>query len=751
MFERTSLLRAAPLALLGLVGACSVQGTDGESEANALPLSEIGRGRIAAGLFHSCAVATTGRLSCWGDNRGGQLGNGTTNRSAVPVAAGADADWDSVTAGGFFTCGLKKGSGKRFCWGNNGIGQLGNGGINDSTRPLSAGDDGWAQLSAGATHGCGVKTDGTLLCWGDDSQGQIASPNAGGSNARSLLPREVIPQTHWENVSAGTNETCAVKSDHTLWCWGGYHGGNDRPRAPVQVGADADWARVDAGDFFTCGVKTSGALFCLGRNYYGEGGHSASGEYDAPPVQVGTATDWAVVRAGGGHVCALKTDASLHCWGYNYDGQAGVPVTPSTLSLSTPTPVAPQTSFRDVETGGSQISDYSTAHSCGMRADGSVVCWGKGEAGQLGDGETTQNSATPRQLGTDTDWASIGDGAWGTKRDGSLWQWGRIGTLYVGMAGAQLYMPMRQPVPARLDGAARSLGRGPACYVATDGRLLCSTWCKDLPPLGVVPCTADFAAVGTDTDWATVTSGNPNYTTCALKTSGALYCWGSNAQGVVGDGTTENRAMPTLVTTGAPAWRAVAMGSEHACAVGTDGTLWCWGDNFYGQLGDTPSTNHNTPAQVGADRDWADVTAGYSHSCALKTDGSLWCFGQADSAGIEDSERPVPTPTRVGGPTATYRSVSAQYLSTCAVAVSGTAWCWGFGSDGQLGDGRSVDSAVPVRVAGDFTDWVAVGRSQFYSCGVRADGTAWCWGKNDEGQLGLPVAWKDSFVDVHLP
>jgi alpha-tubulin suppressor-like RCC1 family protein len=242
--------------------------------------------------------------------------------------------------------------------------------------------------------------------------------------------------------------------------------------------------------------------------------------------------------------------------------------------------------------------------------------------------------------------------------------------------------------------------------------------------------------------------------TCAVKTDHTLWCWGSNFYGQLGDGSTTNRTAPVQVSGHATDWAAVAAGAagaSHICAVRANGTLWCWGDNTYDQLGDGTTTGSPVPVQVsGHATDWAAVTVGGDHTCAVKTDHTLWCWGLNNDDQLGDgstTERPVPV--QVSGHATDWAAVTAGGIHTCAVKTDHTLWCWGDNTYGQVGDGSTTTRTVPVQVSGHATDWAAVTAGLFHTCAVKTDGTLWCWGWNPDGQLGDGTT-TSSQVPVHV-
>ncbi|MBI4704415.1 MAG: hypothetical protein HY744_25195 [Deltaproteobacteria bacterium] len=183
---------------------------------------------------------------------------------------------------------------------------------------------------------------------------------------------------------------------------------------------------------------------------------------------------------------------------------------------------------------------------------------------------------------------------------------------------------------------------------------------------------------------------------------------------------------------------AVAAGGDYTCAVKADGTLWCWGWNQYGQLGDGTTQDKPLPTQVSAlGTSAVAVAAGADHTCAVKADSALWCCGWNQYGQLGDGttqDKPLPTQVKALGTSAV--AVAAGWLHTCAVKADGTLWCWGHNEYGQLGDGTTQDKPLPTQVSALGTSAIAVAAGRAHTCAIKKDGALWCWGRNDYGQLG---------------
>jgi len=232
--------------------------------------------------------------------------------------------------------------------------------------------------------------------------------------------------------------------------------------------------------------------------------------------------------------------------------------------------------------------------------------------------------------------------------------------------------------------------------------------------------------------WANVSSGG--YHNCAIAENGTLWCWGWNASGQLGNGSTADEYSPkqTGVWTD---WKSVSAGALHTCGKRENGTLWCFGDNRYGQLGDGTKEGKRIPTRVGTDNNWSSVSSGRAHTCARKSDGTLWCWGANESGQLGDGttiDRYYPVPV---GKSKDWVSVSAGGNHTCGKKSDGTIFCWGDNSRGQLGFGTTTDWLIPKKV-GNRGNWSSVSAGLYHTCAKKKTGTLWCWGANDFGQLG---------------
>lgn len=372
-------------------------------------------------------------------------------------------------------------------------------------------------------------------------------------------------------------------------------------------------------------------------------------------------------------------------------------------------------------------------HTCAVRTDGTVWCWGLAESGQVGDGTTGDGDflrTSPVQVlrGSSTlsgvTKVAVGHAfSCAVRGNGTVWCWGDAsqGALGNGQAG-----------PGAHRSKAVQVRRG------SDG----------------LTGVAHVAAGGAHA--------------CALRSNGSVYCWGYTGYGQVGDGTL-GEGMGHVRTTAVRVRRgggyldrvtAIAAGTNHTCALRTDRSVWCWGDASYGQLGDGSVGDGHWRTKATRVRrgsgyltSVSGIAAGAQHTCARRSDGTVWCWGYARVGQVGDGTTGSSTsqvrakPVRVlrgGGALTGATGIGAGAYLACARVQDGSAWCWGYGSSGQLGDGTTGDPVTGarlkavrvVRATGPFIGARKLAGGFSHTCALRTDATVWCWGANSSGQLG---------------
>jgi alpha-tubulin suppressor-like RCC1 family protein len=362
-------------------------------------------------------------------------------------------------------------------------------------------------VALGVSHACAVTDEGRVFCWGSNGQGQLGLPSA--QSARSLTPVELPTTLRFTHVAAGSMHTCALTAEGVAHCWGAGVPLGDSTLAssagPVRVAGGHVFASLTAGDRGTCALTRGGVAYCWGANTHGELGTGVFGEGG----RGGPAPEAAIVKSpqpvlGGRvfsslslesqHACGVTMGGPAFCWGDEGQGRlghGGAAALSSSFGYAVPTPVAGEVAFAQVSAG--------RAHSCALATGGAAWCWGESAEAQTGIGARSPNPLAPRLVVGGLRFAAVDAGtahSCGVTTDGAAYCWG-----------------------SNLNGA---LGSGTAVERAD----------SPVPVAGSVRFRGITARA---------------YTTCGLGLDGQVYCWGQNVTGVLGDGTTGARSVPTRV------------------------------------------------------------------------------------------------------------------------------------------------------------------------------------------------------------
>jgi alpha-tubulin suppressor-like RCC1 family protein len=293
--------------------------------------------------------------------------------------------------------------------------------------------------------------------------------------------------------------------------------------------------------------------------------------------------------------------------------------------------------------------------------------------------------------------------------------------------------------------AAIAMGSGHTCVLTSSGGVKC--WGDDssgelgqgtieLADGSRMDSVIPVDVIGLSSGVTAIAAGSTH--TCALTSSGGVKCWGDNGSGELGNGTTTLSNIPVDVTGLSSGVMAIAAGSNYTCALTSSGEVKCWGQNDYGQLGDGTTTNSSIPVDViGLTNGIVAITAGGSHGCALTSSGEVKCWGWNSNGQLgNQSDTDSSVPVKIIGLSSGVISLSAGDMHTCALTSDGGVKCWGYNHFGELGDGTSTASNVPVDVNGLSGQVIAISLGSSYTCALITGGGAKCWGENEFGKLG---------------
>ncbi|HKC29616.1 MAG TPA: Ig-like domain repeat protein [Jatrophihabitans sp.] len=687
----------------GQVGA----GTANDGTLNPMP-SRLPDGvaavQVAAGYSHTLALGTDGVVYAWGSNDHGELGNGGPAGSSVPTPVTMPVNTTVVSlAAGYLDSFAVTSTGAVYAWGYGGQGELGTGNSDDATTPtllsLPSGVE-VSSVSAGYAHTLALTSTGAIYAWGANSAGQLGDGTL--NPAQSPVKVQVPSGTTMTMVSAGWGHSVALSSTGHVYTWGANNRG--------QLG-------LPARQFSVLPV----------------------------PVDLGTAKATSVA-AGYEHTVATLSDGSALAWGDNAYGQLGAGKSATTLP-STVSPVA-------VQLGSVHVTSVAAgfAHTLLLGDSGAALATGDNNYGELGTGDRGAGSTSPVPVAL-----PAGSSAF------------VVATSSFSLTSFVLVAPV--PTTTTVTTTSPSVTRGqPVTFTATvapnsgAGTVTLTSrdtgtplaGCANLPLHAAAgggyraTCSTAALPAGTTAIGASY-SGGAQYTASAgtlaggqqvTTTSGVATAWGANGSGQLGDGSKTTRTEPVAVAF-PPGTQVeqVAAGSNHALAILSDGSVYAWGDNTYGELGDGSNTNSKSPVRVTLPPDVVPVrvVAGALTSALLASDGTLytWGFnsvGQLGNGGTTDASQPTPVALPPGTIVTAVALGGAHLL---ALTSTGAVYAAGGNTAGQLGTNSVAPAPTPVLVhlpAGVSVADVAAGRA--HSLAVTSDGAVLAWGDDSHGQLG---------------
>lgn len=555
--------------------------------------------RLAAGLNHTCAALSNGSVKCWGSNDGGQLGDGSRDNRAQPVAVqGLPAGAVRALAGGANSTCAVSAAGGLHCWGPQ-YPLLGLGEDVLVARAYPGLDSGVVTVTSGDFHYCALTTDNQLKCFGENIFGQFGYGEIG---ADSEIETAVGLLAGISQIDAGAQHTCARASSGALQCWGDNRFGQlavdvtTERLVPTQVvGLDTGIRSIAVGNYHACSLSDAGQVKCWGANTALQLGNEGRALRITPSDVMDLGAGVRAIAAGGNSACAITANRRVRCWGANFQNQLGIGGPPD---VATPTPVVGLGEVDVLAIG------VGREHACALLSGGRVKCWGDNAHGQLGDGTRTQRASAVDVVGLPNDIRAIA-----------------LGYLHT---------------------CAITATNGLKCWgYNEDGQLGDGTTTERLTPVDVVGLGSGVQAVAPG-----------GLHTCAVVSGGAVTCWGANYFGLLlGDGSTEDRAIPGDI----PALRQGVVDISAAlfatCVRFANGSMQCWGTNDGGPVGDNSTISRPTPVGVaGLNSGVSGMGLGYGfggHTCAVVF-GAAKCWGENTVGQVGDgSTHGVPSPRRV--------------------------------------------------------------------------------------------------------
>lgn len=661
---------------------------------------------------------------------------------------------------------LLKSDGTVWATGNNRDGQLGDGTEDNAAAFQQVPNlEDIVAIDAGYNFAIALKDDGTVWTWGYNFYGQLGT----GDTVNRSIPTQVEALTDARAVAAGDSHSLAVTGEGTVWAWGyGFQGqlglgDTSNKNMPTEVTGLSNMASVSASAVHSLAVSNDGTVWSWGQNIYGQLGNGTS-QSETNPVQVTNLNNVKMVIAAYDKSFAVTHDGMVFSWGKNgTNGELGLG---DTEHRKEPTPIS----------GLSQIASISVEHDhvLALTTFGDVYAFGANSHGQLGTGNKIVRR-TPIQVETLDGMTAVGAGqyhSFAVDGEGQVWAWGSsyAGALANGELSGDVLEPMITLQAGRMEGtvtdAAGDKLAGAKVFLHTnvatkqtttdeDGRFVFSNVNPVLPNVQVladgyqsvgvydIPLTSggteivNFKLVVDEGlaagSWLDIKANNDHM--IALKSDGTVWTRGINEFGQLGDGTNVTRnawmKVPHLSD-----MIAVDLGEDFSLALSRDGEVWSWGNNEHGQLGHGDHTARFLPEKIEHAHLFTAIALGDRHALALDTEGNVWAWGENGQGQLG-----------IGTNEDQYSPVNITALSDVdgihaggnfsAVVSSGDVFTWGANDDGQLGHGNTVASPVPVKVE-DVSDVQLIDLS-YNSVIVYTydgeEGTVMGWGSNSSTKI----------------
>jgi len=574
--------------------------------------------------------------------------------------------------------------------------------------------------AAGTNHSLALRDDGTLWAWGRNEHGQLGD----GTLLDRYAPVYVMDSVTY--IAAGIHFSFAIKDDGTLWAWGqndfGQLGDGTTVMRNTPVKIMENVQHVASGWGHTMVLDNTGVLWAWGYNAFGQIGDGTRVVRYLPTIIM---EDVVYISAGQDHSLAIMSDNSLWSWGNNISGQLG--------DGTTDTQHKPVLVLHDVRyvSGGAQ-------HTMAIRVDGSLYTWGRNLEGQLGNSGTTTQHYPTRIMDSASRVAAGGLHSMAISEK-QLWVWGSNTTGQIGIGDD--IMSVLEPVQisgsiysiaaSRSNGFSLAINRRGNLYAWGDnefGQLGNGTSLDQPIPIEIsIPRTTNSNAIIVQSQAMAAAGYTHSF---ALTEEATLWAWGGNHYGQLGDGTNVNRGIPINILESVAY---IAAGYGHSLAIKTDGSLWAWGENTQGQLGDGTMDSRNIPVRIM--ESVVAASAGSFHSLALDIDGNVWAWGTNHwgELGIAVADYDIETWRQPVIVMESARHVAAGDTFSMAIDNEGYLWVWGYWPWCMYANDGLDENLAPRAVMGGVS-YVCAGFN--HAMLIKTDGSLWAWGSNEFGQLG---------------
>ncbi len=701
---------------------------------------------IYSGNNQSFLINAKGELMAWGYNDCGQLGIGSNSISYIPVKVvnTDNTKFIKISSGINHSLAIDE-AGSLWAFGCNNYGQLGNGSSTASTLPTkitnTEGTD-FVEVVASRVYSLAIDENGSLWAWGANGSGQLGD----NSTTTKVSPVEIINTSNTDFVSISSYHTHSLAIDEagSLWAWGdnsSYELGNNSTaisKIPIIITANT-YKKVAAGYLYSAAIDTNGYLYTWGDDTYGQLGNGSTGATKVPTQITNTDnTKFVNVATGKYHMGAIDEAGALWMWGYNNHGQLG---DNSTTARISPVKIINPEGKKFVSIS---MGDY---HTQAIDEAGNVFIWGYNGYGQLGHNGITAQSLIPIIIVTSkaNKLYAGNSSSYSLDTSNNLWVWGDGSYGQLGNGSSASYGSARR-ITNSDNAKFMNISTSVSSYyfvlgIDENGSLW--TWGYNYYGLGIYKTSVDIPTKITNTDntkFVAIGAGGSHG--FAIDEVGALWAWGLNNFGQLGNGNNNNSSIPIKITnTDNTKFISVAGGNFHSLAIDEAGALWAWGYNSYGQLGNGNTNNSNIPKKITNtdNTKFVSVWAGGSHSIAIDEAGSLWAWGyngngQLGDGSTNNSNIPIKI-TNIDNTKFLIVAVGASH--NLAIDEAGSLWVWGYNNYGQLGDNSVTTRTLPEKITNILgTKFIAISAGGSHSLGVDNTGVLWAWGYNSTYQLG---------------
>lgn len=721
---------------------------------------------ISSGVDHSVGLKSDGTVWAWGDNlNGGNLANDTITQSSVPVQITQLNSIIAIDVGLAQSFALKN-DGTVWAWGNNQYGQLGDGTKNKAYYPVKVANiDSVVAISNTYSHTLALKGDGSVWAWGYNERGELGD----GTTVERLIPTQVVGLDSVISVSAGTSHSMALKRDGTVWQWGWNltNEGTTGQITPAKVPNLTDVVSISDTSSRSVALKKDGTVWTWGVNTKGNLGDGTTLNR-VLPVQVSHLNSIVGISANDTVVLATMNNGSV--WSFGSNGTFGlgnggqtsdststrIQVTgiPGNYSDNVP-PSAPTLSATGIASNSvvltwSESLDNFVVQSYDIYNGSTLVGSQSVDSKSSLDARTytvtglspsttysfsvrakdgSGNTSVPSNVITVTTKVALPLTTTGgiyesivLKSDGTVWKWGSSDTAPVQLPNLNSIVQISESyshlLALKSDGTVWGWGQNRSGQLG-DGTGTARTVPIQIPNMNNV---------------VAVSAGGSH--SLVLKSDGTVWAFGSNYYGQIGNGESRKDQYTPVQVPNLTSVKAISAASYHSMALQNDGTVWTWGANFYGELGDGTIVDNPLPRKVNSLSNVSTIESRYDHNMAIKNDGTVWAWGSNTKGQLGDGtkvNRILPVQLNIDS----VRALSTGTYHTVALKNDGTIMSWGYNYYGAVGDGTRVDKLVPTKIE-NFSGVTSVSSGSDYSTSVNTGGSVWAWGNNSHNVFGNP-------------